>query len=39
MGGGGGGGLTLCHTQGTYKIGMSASWPFSTTSDIVLDEQ
>ena len=36
---GGGGGVTLCHTQGTYQFGMSISRPCFTTSDIVLDEQ
>ena len=34
-----GGGVTLCHTQGTYQFGMSTSRPCFTTSDIVLDEQ
>ena len=33
------GGVTLCHTQGTYQFGMSTSRPCFTTSDIVLDEQ
>ena len=34
-----GGGVTLCHTQGTYQFGMSTSRPCFTASDIVLDEQ
>ena len=37
--GGGGGGFPLCHTQGTYQIGMSTSRRFSTKRDIFFDEQ
>ena len=36
---GGGGEFTLCHTQGTYQIGMSTSRRFSTKRDIFFDEQ
>ena len=36
---GGGGGVTLCHAQGTYQIGMSTSTPCYTKSDFFLDEQ
>ena len=36
---GGGGGVTLCHTQGTYQIGMSTSTPCFTKSYIFSDEQ
>ena len=36
--GGGGGGFTLCHTQGTCQIGMSTSRRF-TKRDIFFDEQ
>ena len=34
-----GGGVTLCHAQGTYQIGMSTSTPCYTKSDFFLDEQ
>ena len=35
----GGGGFTLCHTQGTYQIGMSTFRRFFTKRDIFFDEQ
>ena len=37
--GGGGRGFTLCHTQGTYQIGMSTSRRFFTKRDIFFYEQ
>ena len=34
-----GGGVTLCHTQGTYQIVLSTSMLCFTKSDIFSDEQ
>ena len=36
---GGGGGVTLCHTQGTFQIGMLTSTRCYTKSDFFGDEQ